>query len=80
MVRVMSDDPISIAKLIPNERVVAVLRVLLEEAESGRLRGLIHVSKFATRSSHEAVGEVDARDVALACVDMQFEVARRGEP
>lgn len=71
---------ISITRAEPNANVVEVLRKLLADAETGDLRGLIYVGKYAKRSDHEAMGEVDARDVALATLDLQFEVMHRGAP
>jgi hypothetical protein len=79
-VLIVAESAIAITRVEPNEKVVEALRALLIEAEAGRIRGLIYVAKYPSRSDHEAVGEVDARDVALATLDLQHEVMRRGEP
>jgi hypothetical protein len=69
--------PISIIRLEPVGYVVEAARRLLAEAETGTLRGLTYVAKYPDETRTQITGEVDARDLALALLDMQEELAAR---
>jgi hypothetical protein len=61
----------------PDEELVAWLRETLALAESGELHGIVFVTIVRGSSEHGIRGRVDARDAALATVDLFHMIGKR---
>ena len=70
---------IGLAQSGVDESIVEWLREALTAAEAGRITGLVFVVIHPGGCVHGMRGKADARDVALATIDMQRRIAERDE-
>jgi hypothetical protein len=70
---------IGLAATTPDESLVEWLRDALAQAEAGKITGLMFMVIHPGGSIHGSRGRVDARDVALATIDMQRQIAERDD-
>ena len=76
----MDSATIAIARTEPNAALIDTLRRLLAEAEAGEIRGIVYISIRARGASGAIAGDADARDAALAVLDLQHMIQTRDDP